>query len=295
MVTIDEAKTELQNAINSIDSYIDAILSDLIKYRLNRVQASKLILEKLRTKYLNSWSLSYAQKQIHKMKVALSKGSITSAEALPPSLKFNYNSEVGGYSTLTHETGTIDVPQVPVFVFETPSVDDFLHSFSKQVFEDILLARFALDVNIDETPDYENAYGKYYRLRFDGEVVEENSMTLYDGKAIVFSGTTLVLHTFYWKVRQVFRKYLTIDGASKLFQCWIARGTYEVEVFTPTGSSYPSSLDATWISFETDYEGDVTWYGAGREFKKGVLQDSLYVKDVLMVIWNGTPHVFELN
>ena len=295
MVSFDDAKTELQNAINSIDSYIDAILSDLIKYRLNRVQASKLILEKLRTKYLNSWSLSYAQKQIHKMKVALSKGSITSAEALPPSLKFNYNSEVGGYSTLTHETGTIDVPQVPVFVFETPSVDDFLHSFSKQVFEDVLLARFALDANIDETPDYENSYGKYYRLQFDGEVVEENSMTTYSGKAIVFSGVTLVLGTFYWKVRQVFRRRLTVDGATKLFQCWIARGTYEVEVYAPTGSSYPSVIDAMWLSFETDANIDVTWYGAGREFKKGVLSDTFYVKDVLVVIWNGTPEIFELN
>ena len=73
MVSFDDAKTELQNAINSIDSYIDAILSDLIKYRLNRVQASKLILEKLRTKYLDVRTLSYAQKQIHKMKVALAE------------------------------------------------------------------------------------------------------------------------------------------------------------------------------------------------------------------------------
>jgi len=295
MVTMDEAKTELQNAISAIDSYIDVILSDIIKYRLNRVNASKTILNWLRTKFLDNWTLSYSQKTIHRKKVAVAKGSITSAEAIPPELKFNYNAEVGGYTTLQHEEGTIDVPQVDVFVFEPPSYDDFLHSFSKQVFEDVLLARFALGVNISEAPDYENAFGKYYRLRFDGEVVEENSMTLYDGKAIVFAGVTLILHTFYWKVRQVFRRYLTIDDTQQLFQCWIARGKYEVEVHAPTGTTYPSTVDAVWLSFETDYAGDVTWYAAGREFAKGVLSNSMYVKDVLIVIWNGTPEVFELN
>ena len=295
MVTMDEAKTELQNAIDVIDGYVDAILQDLIKYRLNRVQASKLILEKLRTKYLNSWSLSYAQKQIHKMKVALAKGSITSAEALPPSLKFNYNGEVGGYSTLTHESGTIDVPQIDVFVFEPPVVDDFLHSFSKQVFQDVLLVRFPLAAEVDEPPDYENAFGKYYRLQFSSEDITGGELTAYDGKAIVFSGVTLILHTFKSKVLQTFRRLLNIGGTDYYFQCMISRGKYEVEVYAPTGSSYTSTIDAVWIHFSTDYQEDFVWYSMGREFGRGTQQDSLWIKDILVVIWNGTPQVFELN
>jgi len=295
MVTMDEAKTELQNAISAIDSYIDVILSDIIKYRLNRVNASKTILNWLRTKFLDNWSLSYSQKTIHRKKVAVAKGSITSAEAIPPSLSFKYNGEVGGYMTLQHEEGSIDVPQVDVFKFEPPSYDDFLHSFSKQVFEDVLLVRLPIEADVSEAPDYQNAFGKYYKLPFRSETIAGGTLEAYDGKAIVFAGATLVLHKMTVKVIQTFRRELTIADTMYYFQCAIGRGKYEVEVYAPTGTSYPSVIDAVWLNFSTDYQEDFVWYAVGRELNRGTQQDSLWIKDVLIVIWNGTPEVFELN
>jgi len=270
MVTYDEAKNQIQLTLSTIDGYKNTLISDIIKWRFKRVEASKLILQKFREKFLEPWKLSYEQGVIHKHKVLIKKGELRASTATLPSLKASYNAEVGGYSTLQHEEGTIDVPQVPVFVFEPAPIEGFLLEHSKEVLSCALLVRFKKDTNIAETPDYENAYGKYYRLPYGIEMEGKGEITDFSGKIIPFGGVKIILDTFEFYALNFFKRDLTIEGSKYFFQVKISRGRYKATIIDEAGTGRETTIDCAMIEALTDYDGDVTWIIGGREYSKGV-------------------------
>ena len=270
MVTYDEAKTQIQNTLSAIDGYKSTLISDIIKWRFNRVEASKLIVQKFREKFLTPWSISYEQGIVHKHKVLIKKGDLIASTVQTPSLKASYNAEVGGYSTLQHEEGSINVPQVPVFVFEAAPIEGFLLEHSKEVLSCALLVRFKKDTNIAETPDYENAYAKYFRLPYVTEIEGAGNIADFSGKAIPFGGVKIILDTFEFYALNFFKRDLTINGSSYFFQVKISRGRYKCKIIDETGTERESYIESAIVETLTDYDGDVTFVIGGREYSKGV-------------------------
>jgi len=295
MVALEDAKRQINEALATIDGYAKQIISDIIKWRLKRVEASRLVLQKFREKFLDNWQLTYKQKDIHKRKVVLSKGNIEAKSAILPSIQLAYNADVGKYMTLEHEEGTIGVPHVDVFVYEPIPIDNLFIEYSKQIMRDAILLKFAVDTDIAEEPDYKNDYAKYYRLNFIEEKYFFGWIGDYSGKPLPLAGVEISFDRYWIRYYTLFGRNLTIAGSQYEFKCYIYRGSLDFNMKAPDGTVSKSRTDAIAVEFITNYDADFSWVASGREFDRGETKDTNLVKHVLIMYWNGTMFIHELN
>jgi len=290
-----QAKQAIQDAINTINSYIQSLLSDILKWRLNRVNANKAVLSAFRTKVLESWQLNYEQIEMHGKRVGLRKGSLAPARASLPKLSFNYNAEVGGKMSLNIEEGTIDVPSVPVFIYEQVATPKMIRDLTAESSRQVIVVRIPYDVDT-ETPDFEDANFKYFSIPFSESVLVDLQETDYDGKTIMVSGQLLTLHTFKYNNIYTFNRDITIGGYNYGFTVQVKHGTWNVDAEYYTGTTKNVDIEALLITCVTSYTEDFNWVIGGRVFGRG--QETAlgtYKKDLALIVWMATYHIIELN
>jgi len=285
MVTLDEA-------INEIDSYIKTIIQDMINFRSKRLDASIKVLNKLK-EVMDTVLYTYRVGQLYDKAIKIERPALKQFDVVKPSLQLKYT---GGKTRLYTDSAYIDVPSVPVFVFEPISPNYATLHAGTEVFKKHLALKFPINAEIEELPDVENAYGKYYFFEDVTYVPIYKDFTSFSGKRITLMGMIMEINLIATSYYYNYIRYLTYNGVQHLFYVNVYLGRVIATTTTVSGQEidnveYPCTL----FEFVTSYPEDVNIIIFGNEYRKGEVINDLWYKYVLMIIYNGVPTMYELN
>ena len=285
MVTLDEA-------IQEIDSYIQTIIQDMINFRAKRLDASIKVLNKLK-EVMDTVLYTYRIGQLYDKAIKIERPAFKQFDIVKPSLQLKYT---GSKTRLYTDGAYIDVPSVPIFLFEPVSSGYALMNASTEQIRRSISFKFPITTNIAEEPDMENAYGKYYFPDFSGWSFQYTESTIYAGKKITLMGMIMSIDKILVYQYYVFQRKLTIDGTEYLFAIDVNFGKVIATTTTVQGQEVENvEYPCTWFEFLTDYPGDVSAILYGNEYTRGPLQGELYVRDVLMVFFDSSAIMYQLN
>jgi len=153
VTSFDEVKEKIAQVKEKIDGYATALLSDIIKWRLNRVNAAARALSEFKDKVLSRWELSYEQRDVYNKMAVVRKGDVAPLELRRPRVFLSYNPDVGGYTELMTEQGRLLVPYVPKFVQVPYIMDRFIDDVINKEEEANVFVLWRDVSDITESPD----------------------------------------------------------------------------------------------------------------------------------------------
>ncbi len=276
----------IQEAIDYIDSLIETIVSDMIFFRSKRLEASQKFLDKLK-ELMGLTTYTYRLGDLLDKAVKVETDRLKHFDLTKPSLKIRYK---GQYTRLWLNGNYIDVPEVPIFVFETKNTDRAIHEMGISMIERNLWIKFPVDANVSEEPNVENAYGKYYKLVYVGPAFEYKAVETYVGKKLAILGFAFQIDSILSYHSYKFERILTIDGEMHPFDLYIYFGKivgqrYIDPKVTITDIEYP----CTFIEMFTTYGGTHSYIFFGNEVTAGEKKDNYYERDVLIIYAVGRP------
>jgi len=285
MVTLDET-------ISEIGSYIQTIIQDMINFRSKRLDASIKVLNKLK-EVMDAVLYTYRLGELYDKAIKIERPAFKQYDVVKPSLQLKYT---GGKTRLYTDSAYIDVPSVPVFVFEPVSSGYAIMNASTEQLRRNISLKFPITTNIAEEPDMENAFGKYYFPDFAGWSFHYTSNTFYAGKKVTLMGMIMSINAILVYQYYVFQRKLTIDGVEYLFAIDVNFGKVIATTTTVQGQEIENvEYPCSWFELLTDYPGDVSVILYGNEYTRGPLQGEMYVRDILMVFFDSSAVMYQLN
>lgn len=282
----------IQDAINYIDSLIETIISDMILFRKKRLEASQKVLDKLK-ELMSLTTYTYRLGDLLDKAVKVETDRLKHFDLTKPSLKIRYT---GSKTRLWLNGNYVDVPEVPIFVFETKNPDRAIHEMGISMVERNIWIKFPVDTNISEEPNMENAYGKYYKLTYIGPAFEYLTIDYLAGKKLAIFGFAFELDVIYSYHSYKFERILTIDGEMHPFDMYVYYGKligkrYIDPKTTIENLEYPCTL----IEMFTTYSGTHSYIFFGNEVTRGPKKDSYYKRTVLFIYAVDKPIFFVLE
>jgi len=225
--------------------------------------------------------------------VKVETGAVSQFDIDKPTLKLNY---IGDKMTLYHDSNEIQVPEIPIFVFELPSPDKTVHDIGIDLISRNLYVMLKPDANIEESPDVENAFGKYFKLSLNQHAIGHQDITFGVAKAVCLPTPFMWIKGFKYDEGFLFYRELTIDGSSYFFDIGVYPGVYVYDAKDIDGA-LQSDVEQDGILFvaTTDYPGDCWWIIFNSRFTKGVLTDSTYQRIVLMYNFQNRAMLYKIE
>jgi len=295
MVTFEEAKQKISDVINKIDGYIQALLNDIVTWRLNRINGAVKALSEFRTKVLDNWALNYEQKTVFDKMATIRKGELAPATLTKPSLSFSYNADIGGWTELVTEEGTMKVPYVPKFV-QVPYILDTLTDEVIKKFTNMNIYLIVKDLTgIVESPDItrniEPSPLYYYKIpiysRSYVSTLHDFGVTykiVHEDKVISFSQMYLSLYEEY-------KRTLAIAGESREMLVQVYRGQLSCTVDGQTDVKLEGALIA--ISFPTSRESAVEIFNKQIGLKTD--DNIMYYRKLVIVRMRNLWYLYEVD
>jgi len=285
MVTLDEA-------ITKVDSYINELIKDIILFRKKRIEASEKVLSKL-SELMDKTTYLYRLGELYDKVIKVEKTGIGQADITRPRITLSYT---GGKTPLTYNGYAIEVPSVPVFIWEPKKPDLVAHEAGIEAIRRNVVVKFPIEADVEEPSDFENTFGKYYFLEIAGWSHDYIPTTEYAGKKITMMGMIMEINTIAIYQYYLLQRQLTVDGNTYFFNVNPKFGKVIGTTTTVAGAEvsdveYPCTL----FTFFTDYGGDCSAIIFGNEYTRGPPADSGYIRDILLVYFNGTPIMFLLR
>jgi len=274
MATADEI---LQHAINVIDNCIKQCIQKIVTARLKNLDASNRVLTEL-IKYLDTVTYQYRLGDALRKHVKIETPYLGHSDVSTPELRLKY---IGSKMSLYSDGEIYDVPSVGVFVYEPVKIDNLTAQGVEELLRKTILLRFPVDLEIEEEPDVENTYGKYYHLEYEADSIHETDYTGHAGIKIATPIGVLEIQSFYWRVSHILTRYLTIEGNEEYFGASLRVGTWTVRKYIdPSTTIDDNLLEGGWIWLETTYPGGLSWVVAGNVYTKGEYVTDRYVREV---------------
>jgi len=285
MTTIDEA-------IAYIDDCIETIIKDMITFRAKMLDASSKVLDKVKA-LMDATTYIYRLGDLYDKAIKVETDVLKQADIVKPRLKLQY---VGAKTSLMYNSNYIEVPSVPVFVWEPKPPEGVSHEMGVEVIRRNISLKFPIETNIAETPDVENAYGKYYSLEYRGMSYEYVEILMYDGRKLNIFGAAMEIESIPIYMTYYFRRTLTIDGTQYLFYINFRFGKVIMHRYIdPTTTIENVEYPCTLVTFGSEYGGDVSAILFGNEVPRGPKLDAVYARDVLFVYATDKPLMFILT
>jgi len=281
----------LEESISYIDSLIQQIIQDMFNFRQKRLEASKKVLEQLKT-LMDTTNLIYRLGELYDRVVKVEHPLSGLSDISRPRLKIQYT---GDKMPIWVDYEAILLPEVPPFEYEYKEEGKAELKMSIETLRDNVLIRFPISANVSETPDIEDETGKYYYFNFSTITEAEDVWTIYAGKRIAISGLALeVSEIRTWKSYN-FIRLLTIGGTQYNFQFSLRVGKI-IGYYYIASPNYIDNCEfpCTMFSFFTNYPDEVSYLIFGQDFPKGKLSNDLYSLDVLGVLMNGRYVLYNL-
>lgn len=275
----------LDNVIDKINGYIKQIIQDMITIRTKYVEASEKIIDKMRY-LLDQKSYNYVAKRLYDWVVAIETPSAIMSQAYAPEMKLQYS---GAKMTLQYDSEYIEVPSVPVFVFEPQPIAQRIDEITSVAVSNAVLVRVKKAEGL-EPPDYENAYNYFYRLNYDFPISPDGYAT-YDLPAKFIS---------LWGVVYQLSKFIVYSGAH--LSRWIikdqkkASARIDIGKVIVTKDTYDVEIDAVRMYLTTDYDGELGFIVYGIDVGKGTYLEDVgaWVREVLCIFATEKPIILVL-
>ena len=282
----------IDEAIAYIDTLIETIIQEMILFRTKRLEASQKVLDKIKA-LMDATVYTYRLGDLLDKSVKVETDRLKHFDLTKPSLKIRYT---GPKTRLWLNGNYIDVPEVPVFVFEPTNTDKAIHEMGVSMIERNIMIKFPLDANVAEPPDFENAYGKYYKLAYTGVPFEYLTINYLAGKKLAIFGFAFEVDTIEAYHSYRFERILTLGSEQHSFTVYAYYGKLIGKRFidpstTINNLEYPVAL----IELLSTYGGSHSYVVFGNEVTRGNLVDSYYKRTVAIIYAVDKPLFFVLE
>jgi len=287
MVTVEEA-------IAQIDSYINAIIEDMIKFRTKRLEASSKVLDKIKA-LMEAISYSYRIGELYNKAIKIETETLKQRDVSSPRIKLSYK---GPKTTLLYNNYYVEVPEVPVFVWETRRPEQLAYEANFEVLRQNMALKFPVETNIAEDPFIENALGKYYLLDLSGYSYAYGSFEYAPIGRLSIHGIVFYPKAFEYQHMIEFRRTLTIDGNQYPFIVKLYFGTLLGDQYIDPSTTFEDvRVPATHIAFVANYTGECSLILFGNEYTSAAYKTGTpgAVKDILLIFTEGETIAYELD
>jgi len=282
----------IDDTIQKIDNYIKTIIQDIITFRTKRLEASQKVLDKLKA-LMEATTYLYRLGDLYDKAIKIETETLKQYDITRPKLKLRYT---GPKTSLLYNNYYIDVPSVPIFKYESYKPEKLSVEMGTEAIKRSIAIKLPLDTNVKEPPDLENAYGKYYFLDYVGWSHDYLAWTIFAGKKITLMGMIMEIDTIATYLYYVYQRKLTIDGTQYLFWINVNFGKVIGKTTTLAGAEvtdveYPCTL----FELGSEYPGNHSYIVFGNEYTRGEASKKGYVRDVLMVFFDDSAIMYQLD
>ena len=276
----------LDETIQYIDQQIGEMINKMINARTKHIDAINAILTKIASIQDSALaSYTYRQGRTYDRMVKVESPITLQFDIEKPTLKLQY---IGNKMSLYHDSTEIKVPETPIFVFEAPSPPATVHEVGIELLKQSLYMMFPVSANIVTPPDVENSFGKFYKMDLYDHNISDYSFSWTAPPPVGLPPSILTVIDFTAKERWYFRRDLTIDSELKWFNMLVYPGVIKYNMKVP-GSTEETDIESDAILFRcaTEYTDDMFWIIFNNRYEKGIAQDSMYLREVLMISWQN--------
>jgi len=282
----------IDDTIAKIDNYIQTIIQDMINFRTKRLEASSKVLDKLKA-LMEASTYLYRLGDIYDKAIKIETPSMIQYDLKKPRIELKYK---GSYTPLVYNSNVIRVPSVPVFKYEPYKPERLSAEMGIEAIRRSLAIKFPLDTNVGEPPDLENAYGKYYFFDYVGFWHLYETWIDFTGKKITMMGMIMEINTILTYLYYTYHRHLPINGVYYDFWVDVYFGKVIGSTTTVTGAEVTDvEYPCTFFEVRSNYNGDYSFIVFGNEYTKGNKVDSWFKRHLLMVYFDGTAVVFQLD
>jgi len=275
----------IEDTITYIDNQISKLIKEMINARTKHIDAINKILTKIKS-IQNSANLTYRQGRTYDLMSKVEDGVNQQFDVEKPRYQLSYT---GSKMPLSYDSGTIEVPSIPIFVYEMPNIPNTVHELTIETLRKAILIFFPASVNVEEPPDVENAFGKYYIPQITGHIPTSATETIISGRKLVFPECYITIDNYTHEEYYLLQKTLHIDGVKYSWTVNIRFGKLQYDIgFMGVNTINDLKSDAILISIATKFDGNVFYRVFNKSFDKGELISDIYYRFIIMMDLGGS-------
>ena len=285
-------KMGIDDTISYIDTQIQEMISKILNARSKHIDAINQILTKIKT-IQEGAGLLYRQGSTYDKMSKVETSSLQQYDIQRPKYTLSYT---GNKMTLNYDSETIDVPEIPFFVFEPPNIPNSIHAIGQDLLAKVLYVMLEIDANVEESPDAQNAYGKYYRLSYSSRVLGPDTVTFATPRPIAIPLPIQTVKSFEFDEGLIYSKTLHIDGVEYWFSIGSYFGTVVMDTKDVDGTAITDvKHDGIMFYCSTNYPDNCWWLIFNNRYAKGVFVDPIYQRFVVMIGYQNRPLLFQVE
>ena len=282
----------IEDTITYIDTQISELISKMINARTKHIDAINKILTKIQS-IQSQANLSYRQGRTYDLMSKVEDGVNQQFDIEKPRYQLSYT---GSKMTLSYDSESIDVPSVPIFVFEPQNVPNRMQEIGEEMLLRNILVVFPLSANIEEEADIENAYAKYYRVEFANRVLNPSDVTFAAPKSIPLPNPILTPKGFEADEGIIYHRILHIGGVEYFFSIGCYFGRFLIDITFSGGYTFSDQkYDGIMFHITTDYDGDVNFQIFNNRYGKGNLVEGIYQRFVGLIGFQNNNMMVEIE
>ena len=282
----------IEDTISYIDSQIQEMISKILNARSKHIDAINQILTKIKS-IQDEAGLTYRQGATYDKMSKVETSSLQQFDIQRPKYTLSYT---GNKMTLHYDSETIDVPEIPFFVFEPPNIPNSIHAIGQDLLSKVLYVMLEIDANVEESPDAQNAYGKYYRLEYSSRVLGPDTVTFATPKPVTIPVPIMTIKSFDFDEGLIYSKTLHIDGV----EYWFSIGAYYGMVTMDTKDIDGATItdvkhDGIMFYCSTNYTNNCWWLIFNNRYAKGISTNGTFQRFVIMIGFQNRPLLVQVE
>lgn len=224
---------DFDRVIRKCDEGIRELIGRMVKARLKRIDASSRVLDVL-GRELGGLKFKARLGSLYEPFIRAERAGFKLDDLERPVYSLEYGVSRG---SLQYDGKTVEIPEIPDFIIETwtptePIFDpDTLKiQVGEEYFKHNVLIRFPIDVDIEETPSFENAWWKFYRFDIYDQFKDENDYTIENPPKIFLITQVMEPTEIHSEYAVWMQRTLTVEGEWRtvVFRVWSARIRFRV-------------------------------------------------------------------
>jgi len=273
--------SQLEKTLAFIDEKIGDVIGLMLDARKKHLDALNVYLNKLKTVQSQaSARLDYRHGYTFDRMVKVETDTLKQVDVRRPKIKLSYT---GSKMSLSYDEKSIEVPSVPVFVFDLKPPPRNVHDVGIDVLHRNILLQLPTTVSPSESPDVENAFGKYYFLPITSRSIDEGSRSFPTPWRIALPLPIISITEIAWKDRYVMSRTLHIDGYEYDFSVTIRPCTLTYNQIDLDGSAQTGlKANGVYISCITQYQDEHYWVVFNNRFSRGGLEAGYRTRYIIM-------------
>jgi len=289
-ITPEMADEKLNEALSTINNYITQVIRQMINARTKLVTASEKILDLLNSS-LSIMSYNIRLGQVYDPFVRVEQSGVPHLDLQRPRMQLSYQ---GGKMILSlPNEQSIEVPSVPQFSFTPEETSVILDEVSIEVLRRNVYFKFPIDAPVDEEPDMQNAYNKFYVSTYSNSRIESSEFTSpVNGKHIPCDYGILTCEKFIYESYDILGRQLHTNGEEFYLYLGVYKGKVQGTIHLESATFENTVIDSVLLIFTViNYTDKVSCLFFGKEIVKGPPAAENTNEWIKFVLWYQTRNV----